>query len=141
MFKHAPCNCGLRSLVGHGGRSLQCPVHEAGGRLDASPTLRLTISVAKVEVAQAAPLVIERPALRAEVPIDCEMVRSVDPRFQSNMPVVKPDPTIDYTMHVVKAPACPAVGAAMTPASAHWLLEQSPTQMLQTPGPSSPTAP
>jgi hypothetical protein len=39
-------------------------------------------------------------------PIDCGMVRRVDPNFKSAMPVVTPDPKLALPMKVVAVPSC-----------------------------------
>lgn len=38
--------------------------------------------------------------------IDCQMTRRVDPSFHSNMPVVTPDPNVNFVIKVVPVPAC-----------------------------------
>ena len=55
----------------------------------------------------APPLIVATtPAPPASQAMDCTMVKPVDPKFHSNMPVVKPSPDIEYTMRVVPAPSC-----------------------------------
>ena len=39
-------------------------------------------------------------------PIDCKMVKPVDPHFVSAMPVVRPDPTIALPMRIAHAAPC-----------------------------------
>jgi hypothetical protein len=41
------------------------------------------------------------------VPNDCQMVKSVDPNFRSNMPVATPDPNLGAAMRTVVVPPCP----------------------------------
>jgi hypothetical protein len=50
-------------------------------------------------------LTVRRPSGTAE-PADCAMVKLVDPAFRSNMPVVKPNPKVHYSMRVVEVPSC-----------------------------------
>jgi hypothetical protein len=38
--------------------------------------------------------------------IDCAMVRPVDPKFDSNMPVIAPDPKVDLPTKAVAVPSC-----------------------------------
>src|SRR5436190_22844029 len=60
------------------------------------------LPVSKVKVVQAAPLGESPLASRAEQPIDCAMVKPIDPSFHSHMPIVTPDPNVHYTMPIVK---------------------------------------
>jgi hypothetical protein len=47
------------------------------------------------------------PAVDAGVnPIDCGMIKPVDPRFKSAMPVLHPDPKVQLPTRIVQAPSC-----------------------------------
>jgi len=39
-------------------------------------------------------------------PVDCAIVKRVDPHFESNMPIVKPDPKMQLPMKTIQPPAC-----------------------------------
>jgi hypothetical protein len=39
-------------------------------------------------------------------PIDCKMVKPVNPDFRSNMPVAMPNPKLAFPMKVVPVPSC-----------------------------------
>jgi hypothetical protein len=39
-------------------------------------------------------------------PMDCGMVKPVDPNFKSKMPVVTPDPKLALPMKIVPVPSC-----------------------------------
>jgi hypothetical protein len=67
------------------------------------------LPVSKLKVVQTAPLIQSPSASRAEQPIDCAMVKPIDPDFHSNMPIVKPDPNVHYAMPVVKPASCRAL--------------------------------
>lgn len=42
----------------------------------------------------------------SETPIDCKMVKPVDPQFRSSMPVIAPDRNARLPMRLVQPPAC-----------------------------------
>jgi hypothetical protein len=65
-------------------------------------------------MAESAALV-ETPRLPGtDRPIDCAMVKRVDPNFRSNMPVITPDPNVHYPMPVMKPVSCEALVEADT---------------------------
>lgn len=45
-------------------------------------------------------------AMAASVPTDCKMVKPVDPRFVSKMPVQTPDPNLRLPIQMVPVPSC-----------------------------------
>ena len=78
---------------------------------------RVVPSTVKPVLVQSAPLVDAPPSPTTDQPIDCAMVKAVDPNFHSNMPVIKPDPDVHYAMPVMKPSSCKAsVQPAPTPA-------------------------
>jgi hypothetical protein len=78
---------------------------------------RVIPSAAKPVLVQSPPLVDAPPSPATDQPIDCAMVKAVDPNFHSNMPVIKPDPNVHYAMPVMKPSSCKAsVQVAPTPA-------------------------
>src|SRR5438876_11027701 len=44
------------------------------------------------------------PAANEPTPIDCQMIKSVDPRFRSAMPVGLPDLNVPFPMLTIQAP-------------------------------------
>jgi hypothetical protein len=62
--------------------------------------------LSKLDLAAPPIVVATTPAPPASQAIDCAMVKPVDPKFHSNMPVAKPNPNIAHTMRGVPAPSC-----------------------------------
>jgi hypothetical protein len=46
------------------------------------------------------------PVVIGSNPIDCGIIKRVDPRFKSVMPIVKPDPKVQLPMKTIQSPAC-----------------------------------
>jgi hypothetical protein len=74
------------------------------------PPIRLDFGAAPKQPAPRAtparPALKTAPALPAE-PIDCAILKPVEPNFTSNMRVVTPDPNLSAVMRTVVMPACP----------------------------------
>jgi hypothetical protein len=41
-----------------------------------------------------------------QTPIDCQIIKPVDPQFRSAMPVVSPDRNVRLPMRIIQPPAC-----------------------------------
>jgi hypothetical protein len=86
--------------------SAQCIRCEAKG-----PLQNLTFDVGKTETQRPpaarliAPALQPEPVLRTE-PIDCAMVKKVDPKFHAATPIIKPDSKTKFSLRVVVAPPC-----------------------------------
>jgi hypothetical protein len=92
-----------------------CPLFGAGSSacLSAKPLARADfakMAAQNAEVRQmttAAKESLAAPAQPADVPpIDCRMVKPVDPQFKSAMPVITPDKGVKLPMSVVTVPSC-----------------------------------
>jgi hypothetical protein len=60
----------------------------------------------KPRTAPPQPVAPPAPVENAPIPIDCKMVKPPDPKFHSSMPVVRPDPNVEFTMKIVIVPPC-----------------------------------
>ena len=47
-----------------------------------------------------------QPSSARTVPTDCAMLKPVNPKFHSAMPIVKPDPKVNYALRIVTVPSC-----------------------------------
>jgi hypothetical protein len=45
-------------------------------------------------------------AAETSTPVDCQMVKPVDPNFHSAMPIVKPSADKKYALRVIQTPPC-----------------------------------
>lgn len=80
----------------------------------AKPSIRANFGVTKTKPPVSVPTPAElarqaaatKHAPREAGAIDCQMVRKVDPSFHSNMPVVTPDPNVNFVITVVPVPSC-----------------------------------
>jgi hypothetical protein len=48
----------------------------------------------------------QRALAARSVPTDCKMIKPVDPRFVSKMPVETPDPNVKLPIQTVSVPSC-----------------------------------
>jgi hypothetical protein len=46
------------------------------------------------------------PNVTGSNPIDCGMIKRIDPQFRSVMSIVKPDPKVQLPMKTIQPPAC-----------------------------------
>jgi hypothetical protein len=46
------------------------------------------------------------PVMAGSNPVDCGMIKRVDPQFKSVMPIVKPDPKVQFPMKTLQPSAC-----------------------------------
>lgn len=88
-----------------------CPVFSPAGPACVTPTSKRQVDFGKLAAAnaQAQKLLAEaRRAMAASVPTDCKMIKPVDPRFASKMPVQTPDPNLKLPIRTVQVPSCAA---------------------------------
>lgn len=92
----------------------QCLSFSSDVACAARPSIRANFGVPKDESRTSTPIpapgtrraATPKVALREGDAIDCKMTRRVDPSFHSNMPVVTPDPNVNFVITVVPVPAC-----------------------------------
>ena len=100
----------LAVLVAPRAAHADCTVFSAGGPACAGPTQKMQVDFTKLAATneQAAKMLVE--AQRAQegktVPTDCKMIKPVDPRFVSRMPVQTPDPKVKLPILSVEVPSC-----------------------------------
>jgi hypothetical protein len=68
---------------------------------------RLDGSARKAPVPKPTQIEPASPSVRHEAQgIDCQMIRTVDPKLRSAMPVITPDPKVELPAVVVQVPPC-----------------------------------
>ena len=91
----------------------QCSTFSAGGACSGSgkPTFHLDFRAQKAAPNKPAQPLNHSvnpvpPNVMGSNPIDCGMIKRVDPQFRSVMPIVKPDPKVQLPMKTIQPPAC-----------------------------------
>jgi len=96
-------------VAGAGVASAQCVrfSHDAPCARLTQPSVRLDVSASQPAPNGIVPNRVSPQAGQSESGgVDCRMVKPVDPKFYSAMPVMKPDPNVLLPMKVIQAPAC-----------------------------------
>ena len=87
-----------------------CALFSADGPACAAPKAKMQVDFAKLAAAneQAEKMLAEaQRALAVQfVPTDCKMIKPVDPKFTSKMPVQTPDPDVKLPIRIVPIPSC-----------------------------------
>ena len=100
---------GLAALSAPRTAHADCPPFSLDEPACVTARARLQADFAKLAAsnAQAQKLLAEaQRAMAAPQPTDCKMIKPVDPKFASKMPVRTPDPTIAYQIQTVPVPSC-----------------------------------
>ena len=86
-----------------------CTLFSKDGSACVTPKPGLEANFVKLAAAnaQAQKLLTDAPrAMAGSMPTDCKMVKPIDPRFVSKMPVQTPDPSLKLPMRTVPVPSC-----------------------------------
>ena len=87
-----------------------CALFSADGPACATLQSKMKVDFAKLAVTNQQAQKTLAEALRAmaaqSVPTDCKMIKPVDPKFTSKMPVQTPDPDVKLPIQIVPVPSC-----------------------------------
>ena len=99
---------GLAALSAPRTAHADCPPFSVDGRacVAAKPTLQADFAKLAATAQALKQLADAQRAMAAPVPTDCKMIKPVDPKFASKMPVRTPDPTIVFQIQTVPVPSC-----------------------------------
>ena len=98
---------GLAALASPMAAYADCSFFSPDGNACATPKSKAQIDVGKLAWAQdQARRMLGQVQVPNSVPTDCRMIKPVDPKFASNMPVQTPDPKVKLPIRTVPVPSC-----------------------------------
>jgi hypothetical protein len=100
----------LAVLVAPRAAHADCTLFSAEGPACAGQTQKMQVDFTKLAATneQMAKMLVDAQRAQAgtAVPTDCKMIKAVDPRFVSKMPVQTPDPNVKLPIRRVEVPSC-----------------------------------
>ena len=103
------CAASLALVIGSTAVSAQCRALSPGVACAGLVSSRIHADFRAPKPAPRKPITSVNPLpveIKGSSPVDCPMVKPIDPQFRSSMPIVRPDPNGKLTMRVISVPGC-----------------------------------